>query len=369
MSFLDQSKWKKWAEEWGLIHFPQKALSYPNEWMAGPHQGRLIKVSWSGGRYPRLYVMVRFPKVESADILRENVRRDDNLAKLPGWKRIKPQQRAKVLSATPASGATLAPAGLNFKQFNVQWGPAQDLVVGERALVWSHSFSWSRPNAAKIRDWVERLVQTVSRWTAPFQGRCESCNSAQVDRFVLFEGVPVLMCSACRDRLSMEGHMAQQRYDEEEANYTLGIAYGVMAAIVGGAIWALIAAWTGRIFAALAIGIGFIVALGYKLGAKKVDRIGQIFGAVLTLASVVLGMIFFYAYQVMAYKPELGFRLDAGVWVFLKVLEESPADIILPLFFGAIGAFVAVSALAKPRFAPKIEAPEEAARPGMKKAA
>src|SRR5262249_2854913 len=152
-----------------------------------------------------------------------------------------------------------APAGFDFKHINIQWGSPQDLMVGERGLVWSHSFSWSRPNAAKVRDWVERLVQAVSRWTQPFQGRCEECNSARVERFILFEGVPVLMCSGCRERHNVEGQMAQQRYDEEDANYTLGLAYGVMAAILGAAAWALFAAWTGRIYAALAIGIGFLV--------------------------------------------------------------------------------------------------------------
>src|SRR5262245_21412111 len=129
MSFLDQSKWKKWAEEWGLFHSPQKALAYPNEWIAGSYQGRLIKVAWSGGRYPRLYVVVRYPQVESAEILRENVRRDDNLAKLPGWKRLKPHQHGKAPANNGASGAAVAPAGLDFRRLDVQWGFPQDLVV------------------------------------------------------------------------------------------------------------------------------------------------------------------------------------------------------------------------------------------------
>src|SRR5262249_49614632 len=135
------------------------------------------------------------------------------------------------------------------------------------------------------------------------------------------------------------------------------------------AAWALFAAWTGRIYAALAIGIGFLVAWGYKLGAKKLDLIGQISGAVLTLASVVLGEIFFFAWQVKVYKPEVGVRLAGGVWVFLQVLQESPAEIIFPIFFGAIGAFGAVGVLSKPRFTPKIEAPEETAQTDQRKAA
>ncbi len=367
MSYLEQSQWKQWAQEWGFIHSPQKAWNYPNEWMAGAWQGRLVKLGWGGDRGRRLYVMIRYPMIEGADVLRENLRRDDELAALPGWKKIKPERPQK---APAAAGTKLAPEGLDFNRPTFSWSglTLPDLVVAERGLVWSHEFAWRRPKPAQVRQWVDKLVGAVSRWTVPFQGRCEECTTSRADRFVLFEGVPVFMCSGCRERHAAQGQMAQQRYEMEDANYTLGLVYAAIAAIVGGGMWALLAIWTQRMYALVAMGIGLLVAFCYKLGARKLDRMGQVLGAALTLAGVIFGDVVFYAYMLSKTRPDIGFRLDAGVFAFIGMLKESPGDIIFSLVFGALGAWVAVRWLGKPRFTPKIQSAEEAAG-GMKKAA
>src|SRR6266487_1172803 len=154
--------------------------------------------------------------------------------------------------------------------------------------------------------------------------------------------------------------IAQQRYEQEEANHMLGLAYGAVAAVAGGSLWALFGIWTQRIYVVIALGVGLLVAWSYKLGARKLDRFGQIAGAALTVAGVVFGEVIFYAWQVSQLQPDIGFRLDAGALAFVKMLRESPGDIIVSLIFGAFGAFVAVKGLRRPRFTPRIVTPEAA---------
>src|SRR5262245_2947291 len=177
-----------------------------------------------------------------------------------------------------------------------------------------------------------------------------------------------MMCDCCRSRSATEGQMAEQQYEQTDANYLLGTGYGTIASVIGGTLWALLAIGTGRLYLAAAIGIGFLVAVSYKFGAQKLDRAGQVIGAVLTVAGAALGDIIYYAWQVKLVRPDIGFRLDAGWYAFVEMLKESPGDIILTLVFGVVGAFVAAGWLTKPRFAPKIESAEEAAAPKRKSA-
>lgn len=358
MSFFKPSKYKLWAEEWGFTYSPQKPLTYPNEWLAGIRDHRLVKIAWGGEKGRRLYVTIRFAGSSSSTPLRESLRQDESLAALPGWKKLKPLAEAKsssVGTAFPAKpGADYARPGFKLSLVH------HDLVVAEKSIVWSRLFSWRRPKPAKVREWVEALLGSLSRSTHGFDDRCELCNSGRVNGFMLFEGTPMMICPGCREREKLEGQMAEQRYEHEEANVTLGVVFAGAGAAVGGAAWAAFTMLTGRIFVVIALGIGLLVAWSYKLGARKIDRVGQIVGALFTVAAVLFGDVVLYAWQMSQARADIGFRMDAGWWAFLKTLQTSPGDIILSVAFGAVGAIVAVNFLRKPRFVPRIESPEEA---------
>ncbi len=359
MSLLNPSQWKQWAQEWSFVHSPQHVLAYPNEWMAGMRDRRLVKVAWVGTKGRCLSVTVRFPATSSSASLRETLRQDETLAKLPGWKRLKPIAAPEPHAAGAARPGTVG-SDLERPAFKLNALSPPGLVVDDRSVVWSHVFSWRRPKPAQLRQWLEALLQAIARATQAFEDRCELCGTTHVNGFVLFEGVPMLVCPGCRERTALEGQMAEQRYAQEEANVPLGLAYGTIGAIVGAAAWAAFTIFTNRIYVAIALGIGMLVAWSYKLGARKVDRVGQVAGALLTVAAVLLGDVLIYAWQLKESRPDIGFRLDAGWWAFLQMWKERPGDIILSVCFGAAGAMVAVSALRKPRFTPRIASPEEA---------
>lgn len=321
MGLLERSQWKEWAQQWGLQHHPQRGWAVRNEWVVGAHKGYLARIGWRGNYGSELSVLIRFPKQEDLVRVRERVLRNPDLTGLPGWRKDK------------ASG----------------------LQVDESSLLWTRSFPWSRPKTPTIQEWVERLIRALSEIVAPFDRRCEECRSSSVNEYVLLEDIPVYLCTTCQERLVAEAAMAERRYEQITANYGLGTVYGSLAAILGGGCWALLAVWTQRIYAAVAIGIAWLVAWSYSQGAKKIDRVGQVIGAGLTVAGVVLGDVSYYAFLVHERNPEIPFRLDVGWRVFVRVLQQRPGEVVISLLFGVLGVWFCFRFLRQPRFKPKIE--------------
>ena len=99
------------------------------------------------------------------------------------------------------------------------------------------------------------------------------------------------------------------------------------------------------------------------------DLAGRVVAASITLVSVVAGEVLLMAWWVSKAQPDVGFRLDAGWYVYMKSWAESPGDEIGALFFGLVGAFVAGSALQRPKLAAKIETPGESESTQHRKAA
>ncbi|MBI2175039.1 MAG: hypothetical protein HYU33_07570, partial [Candidatus Omnitrophica bacterium] len=273
MAFLPKTQWKQWAQEWNLTHSPQRGWVSRNEWVAGSYRGFLLKVGCMGEQGVLPYILIRFPKQQDASALRERLLREPGLA-------------------------SMLPKG--------QRKRGQALEVSESSIVWKDlSMRWALPKVAVFRDWVERLTQALSQTVSPFSGQCENCRTSRVDSFVLFEGVPVYLCGGCQEKYTTEANVAEHSYQNIEANYFFGTVFAAAAAIIGAIGWAALAILTGRVFALVAIGIAFLVALSYLKGAKKVDMLGRILAVLLTLGGVVLGEVLFYAQAVHKANPQL----------------------------------------------------------------
>lgn len=76
-----------------------------------------------------------------------------------------------------------------------------------------------------------------------------------------------------------------------EENLPKGFVCGLVACLVGAAVWALVSVSTGYQIGYMAIGVGFIVGLAMRMG-KGVRPIFGIVGAALALFSCVLGDYF-----------------------------------------------------------------------------
>ncbi len=353
MGMFSKQGWKDWAREWGLTYHAPRFLGSTREWMVGSYRGYLIKAGWLGDRHLEFYALIRFPKLLDPVIVRQRLLDDVTLADLPGWSKIKPADASKrpALLAVPNGGA------VQIARTSVVG--AKPLLVDDSSILWTRPCPWRRPGAEQLRSWVEKLIVALSQTTRGFEGRCEQCGRTLGQRFVVVDGAPVHLCETCQADLVQKGRMAEQAYEQGEARHTLGATYATVAALVGGAVWALIAILTQHMFALTAIGIAMVVGFAYRLGARKVDFAGQVIGVALTLAGVLFGDILFYAALVMQRWPQTGFRLDAGWAVFTRVLAKAPGDILFSLLFGLIGAVYVVRMLARPRFVPKIEADDQ----------
>ncbi len=353
MGFWKAKTWKDWASEWGLTYHPTRFLSSTPEWMAGSYRGYLVKLGWLGDRHLEFRAIIRYPKVPEAGVIRQQLLDAPSLAELPGWTKLKPARAPRLGSlslAAPAGGPTLV---------NRTVAGEERLEVSDSSLVWTVPFALRRPDASKLQGWLEQLTGVLAQTCRAFQSRCETCGRSVGQRFVMVDGLPTYLCESCQQDLAQKGRMAEQAYDEGEANRLLGTFYGMWASLVGGVLWGLISFSTRRMFALVAIGIGMLVGMAYRYGAKKMDLAGRAIGVVLTLGGVVLGDVLFYALALTRLEPQPGFHLEAGWTMFWQMLAKGSGSVIVSLLFGVVGSLYTVRVLARPKLASRIEPAEE----------
>ena len=340
-TMLSRDRWTAWARDWGLTHQPQRGLIQRTEAVIGARGGLLLRAGWGDEQYPGLTVTIRFPRTLDVQRLRDRLAEDASLDTLPG--KAAARRGIKVVAAIKPS---------------VRWGKPPEYALTEQSLVWRRVFPWLTPKPARIQSWVETLVAAVARATPAFDGRCEGCGTADVRRHVIVDGAPALLCAGCQQRTLAEGEMAERAWEMTEANHGVGAALAGFAAIVGATGWAAVSALTQREFAAAAIGIGALVAWAYRRGAGRIDGLGRALGAAFTLASVTLGDILLFAWWVAKARPDIGYRFDAGLFVFASAWRERPADQLVSLLFAGVGAWVAFKALERPRLRHTIQPAE-----------
>jgi hypothetical protein len=344
MSVLPRSRWQEWAREWGLAHDPQKGWLHPNERVTGERKGLLVRVGWGPQENPGLVTCIRFPRVTDPERLRQALIADDTLDVLPG------------------QGAARKRMSLDHDVKKVYVvGRPPEFILSDRSLIWRRVFPWKAPEPAQLASWVDALVAAVARATPVFDGRCESCGTGVVRRYVLADDVPAMLCTSCQQRIRSESDLADRTYDMTEVRHIAGASRAFMAAMAGAVLWAAIGALTNHVFAAAAIGIGALIAWAYRSGAGRVDHSGRMIAASLTVLSVVMGETLLYAWWVAQANPGSGFSAEAGWRVYVRSWSVSPGDEIITMLFAVIGAWAASQALQRPRLGTRIE---NAADPG-----
>ena len=352
MALFQKDKWLTWARAWGLTHYPQKNWMYRDEQVVGMRNGYLISAGWGGNKNAALIVRVRFPEAADLEAIRRALIGDASLDQLPG----KGKARAKtVLAIGPEK--------------QIQWTAIPEFTLRDGSLIWYRVFAWGAPKPDQVSRWIDLLVAAVGRAVPAFDGRCEKCKNTQVRQFVFVDQVPKLLCGTCQERLRSERQMAEQTYDMMEARHLNGALLGLAGAAGGAMLWALIAGATGRILAAAAIGIGWLVAALYRKGAGRVDLAGQVIGAVLTVGAVVAGQVLFYAWSVLQVRPDAGFRLASGWFVYLALWTKDPGTEIIALVFGLLGAIVSFGMLKRRPQGAVLRTADQDPREGIGKAA
>jgi len=341
MLTLMRDRWRTWAKSWALTHHPRRGFYQPTEAVTGARDGLLLRAGWGDQQFPGVTVTIRFPRALDVQRLRDALAEDVSLDALPG-------------KGGARRGIKVVPA----IQTSMRWAKPPEYALTETNLVWRRAFAWGAPRTINLMSWVETLLAAVARATPVFAGRCEGCGVNEVRCHVLVDGMPMLLCTGCQQRTLAEGELAERAYEMTEANHGVGAVLAGLAALVGATGWAAVSAVTQHEFAAAAIGIGALVAWAYRRGAGRVDALGRGVAAGFTLASVTLGDVLLFAGWVARARPDIGFRLDAGLAVYLSAWRERPADQAITLLFAGLGAWVALKALARPKLKRTIEPAE-----------
>ena len=301
------------AAKTGLQHYPnQGPWGKKSGSLVGTRDGYITAIGFLRDREgEKIVILLRFKKVADPESLKASLKDSPALpAKKPG---------------------KLGAAGTDF-------------------LRWDWKYKFTKPKPEQVAELANSLQAAMKTLAPGFDGRCEQCQSSSTPSLTLMNGIPTYICSSCQQKVHQELDQAAMNYEAIEANYPNGLVLGILAALLGGLAWGLVAYGINRIFLYGAILIGYLVAQAVIKGTRKVTRFGQILIPILTLASVLFGDAIFYTLSVMKSESlPFSMKLLSAVVVHLWEIEKEGGG-ILSLLFALVGAGYALFAARKPKF-------------------
>jgi len=222
---------------------------------------------------------------------------------------------------------------------------------GSDFLVCSWQYSLGKHKPEEVKSLADALLEAVKTGAQPLAGKCEVCNNASVSEILLLNGVPGLYCAGCQENLKHQAQQAGQAYETMETNLQRGLVFALVVALACSLAWGLVAYAINRIFLWGALGIGFAVGWAFLKGAGKVDNLGRVVVALLTVASVLFGDAIFFTLSIMK-ETQSPFSLEllrlvlANLWEIERESGGGWASIL----FAVGGAAYALYAWRKPKF-------------------
>jgi hypothetical protein len=187
---------------------------------------------------------------------------------------------------------------------------------------------------------IYALMDTLSKHTRPLTtGRCEGITcKLRVGpdlHLVIINAYPTFLCAACIDNIHPVGDQSQAEYQNAPPGLGRGILAGVIAAIAGGILWAVVAVFLDRIFAALAVVILVAVVRSMsKVGAKP-TRWSILLAGLIGLAGVVFGVYLSFVLLVIKNLPgRLPLEILQTAW---RWTWEEKRVFYLSIFYGLLG--------------------------------
>jgi hypothetical protein len=222
---------------------------------------------------------------------------------------------------------------------------------GADYLACSWGYTFGKHKAEEVKALADALLEATKTGAQPFAGKCEVCANTSVSEILLFNSVPGLYCTGCQESLRRQAQQAGQVYETMEMNFMRGFVFALAVALACSLAWGLVAYAVNRIFLWAAIGIGFAVGWAFIKGAGKIDTMGRILVALLTVASVLFGDVIFFTLSVMKetqspFSFELLRLIIANFW---EIERESGGGWV-SILFAVGGAAYALYVWRKPKF-------------------
>jgi hypothetical protein len=130
---------------------------------------------------------------------------------------------------------------------------------------------------------------------------CSMCKKeGATDQFVALQGAKgasVYVCAECRQKAN-----AEFEAETKNQNVPLGIAGGIVGAVIAGFVWYFVAVGTGKEIGYISLGLGYLVGMGVHIGAgKKRGHNLQVISAVIAAAAIFVTQKFVYDFFLNQY--------------------------------------------------------------------
>ena len=277
-----------------------------------------------------------------------------NYKNLVALLRFNAEGRAQDLSRALDEAPELAAAGIARKVVSSD-ETAVALTVPTRLFL-------GLPKPEVIASRVRALVEVLKRAVPDNRKVCRECGASSAEPAIL-RGAVDRLCGACTERLEHEAQEVQKAYAARPLNLPLGLAASLIAGAAGAAVYGGVMVATNSMYWVLAILTGVAVGWAAVKGSGKAGVVVQAMAGVVTVVSVLAGLLVFIGYLIHKQVQAGG---DTVNWVaFLKhsprLLWESGQDTVFSLAGGLIGALYAIRK-AKP---PDFTVVEKAPQPGI----
>ncbi len=189
------------------------------------------------------------------------------------------------------------------------------------------------PKAPEIEDVFRKFTTALKQVVPAYPQKCEKCEK-DVTRPVLVNGAPAYLCDDDVDKLKAEFQKVESTYREAKPNYAR--ALGLLAALGGAAIWAIVGLVTGYIFMLVGFVIGFLVSYAISWGAEKVTPPMIVVMVVLSILSTFLGEWLWFI--LMANQFGFGFDPMLALRAYLHYAGDNAGSATLSYFFTIVPA-------------------------------
>ena len=206
-----------------------------------------------------------------------------------------------------------------------------------------------------ILDAVESVVPV------PTELACEDCGAKGSFHPLLLDGDVTCLCPTCIQDLHERLEILRSEYASVQSHYPRAFAWGGIAALAGGGIWAAVSILTGYMLALAGVGVGVLVGFIVTRLACKGGAITQLTAVFWTLLGVVFGQLLIAGHFIQQTAGTSGERIDWVRFVLAtpELLMAGGEDTLFALFCGVVGAFFAARTAAAPDFDTTVQADNE----------
>jgi hypothetical protein len=208
------------------------------------------------------------------------------------------------------------------------------------------------PDEKTILSRVRAVLAALVSTSSPGPKACHSCGSASQAEPMVVKGVVDRLCPACVERVDDEIRQAAAEYQSRTANLPVGLAFALVAGALGAAVYGGVIIATSTMFWPLATLTGVMVGYAAVKGAGKGGALVQGMAAVVTLVSVLAGLLAFIGYTAQQHLAAKGQTIDWAMFLARspRILIAAGHDSIFSLAGGVFGAMYAIARARNPEF-------------------